>query len=82
MSKPDIIRAWKDDEYRHSLSSEEQQLVPENPAGQIELTPEQLEDVEGGSTSWTITLTITVTVMFCQSWYNGGSCPVGSSGCC
>jgi mersacidin/lichenicidin family type 2 lantibiotic len=32
-----IIRAWKDDDYRLSLSLEEQRALPPNPAGGIEL---------------------------------------------
>ena len=34
----DIIRAWKDEEYRQSLSTEELKQLPENPAGLIELS--------------------------------------------
>jgi mersacidin/lichenicidin family type 2 lantibiotic len=30
-----IIRSWKDDEYRMSLSADEQQKLPENPAGVV-----------------------------------------------
>ena len=33
MSKPDIIRAWRDTEYRLSLSEEQQALIPPHPAG-------------------------------------------------
>ena len=43
-----IIRAWKDPEYRLSLSEEEQALLPENPAGAIELTDDDLEMAVGG----------------------------------
>ncbi len=32
----DIIRAWKDEDYRSSLSEEERNRLPENPAGQVE----------------------------------------------
>ena len=34
MSKIDIIRAWKDEAYRQSLSEAERTRLPENPAGQ------------------------------------------------
>ena len=44
----DIIRAWKDARYRSSLSAEEQALLPENPAGSIELDEEELDAVIGG----------------------------------
>lgn len=43
----DIVRAWKDESYRQSLSVEEQGLLPANPAGEIELTDTELETVYG-----------------------------------
>jgi mersacidin/lichenicidin family type 2 lantibiotic len=43
-----IIRAWKDPEYRLSLSDEDQALLPENPAGAIELSDDELEMAAGG----------------------------------
>ena len=45
MSIDKIIRAWKDEEYRHGLSEEERALIPMHPAGLIELTDEALADV-------------------------------------
>ncbi len=48
MSNVDIIRAWKDEAYRLSLSDEERAALPENPAGMIELTDLDLEGVAGG----------------------------------
>jgi mersacidin/lichenicidin family type 2 lantibiotic len=30
-----IIRAWKDDDYRMSLNTDERQALPENPAGLV-----------------------------------------------
>lgn len=44
----DIIRAWKDAEYRHSLSPAEQALLPASPAGDLVLTEEDLGVVAGG----------------------------------
>ena len=49
MSKLDIIRAWKDDEYRESLSATERLRLPLNPAGVIELTDNEINNVEGGT---------------------------------
>jgi len=43
-----IVRAWKDETYRQSLSTEEQAMLPANPVGEIELTDAQLEAVFGG----------------------------------
>jgi mersacidin/lichenicidin family type 2 lantibiotic len=43
-----IIRAWKDKEYRMSLSDEELSLLPDNPAGPMELSDDLLESIVGG----------------------------------
>jgi mersacidin/lichenicidin family type 2 lantibiotic len=48
MSNANIIRAWKDPVYRNSLSEKERAMLPENPAGMIELTDSQLEQASGG----------------------------------
>ena len=50
MSKANIIRAWKDEAFRLSLSAQERALVPANPAGAIELDDSQLDQVSGGYT--------------------------------
>ncbi|PHJ63733.1 hypothetical protein VF14_07625 [Nostoc linckia z18] len=44
----DIIRAWKDEEYLNSLSEEQRSHLPENPAGIIELSNEDMGSVVGG----------------------------------
>lgn len=44
-----IIRAWKDPEFRADLSEEELNTLPQNPAGAIELTDEELDMAAGGS---------------------------------
>jgi mersacidin/lichenicidin family type 2 lantibiotic len=44
----DIARAWKDASYRASLSSEEQAMLPANPAGEVELSDAVLETIYGG----------------------------------
>lgn len=46
-----IIRAWKDEEYRMSLSEEECSLLPDNPAGLMELSNTELENIVGGAGS-------------------------------
>ena len=48
MSNLDIIRAWKDEEYRNSLSEEERAQLPENPAGFVELTDAEMSAIAGG----------------------------------
>jgi len=47
--KFDIVRAWKDETYRQSLNNELRDLLPENPAGEIELSDDELASVYGGS---------------------------------
>jgi mersacidin/lichenicidin family type 2 lantibiotic len=64
MSKVDIIRAWKDEEYCESLSAAERSRVPQNPAGIIELTDQDLGHVEGGTIS--ITLGCDSFITFCS----------------
>lgn len=45
----DIIRAWKDADYRNSLSAAERAALPVNPAGDMGLTEEDLSIVVGGA---------------------------------
>lgn len=55
MSKLDIIRAWKDEEYASSLTDVQRAMLPENPAGLVELTDQDLQTAAGGTT---ITITL------------------------
>ena len=51
MSKQNIIRAWKDQAYRRNLSAAERALLPENPAGRVDLdalTAAELAEIAGG----------------------------------
>ncbi len=48
MSHETIIRAWKDEEFRTSLSEAERALLPAHPAGLIELSDADLDLVTGG----------------------------------
>lgn len=41
-----IIQAWKDEEYRMSLSEVEQALLPEHPSGLVEISDDELAIVE------------------------------------
>ena len=51
MSIKNIIRAWKDEDYRLSLSEAERALLPEHPAGLIELSGAEMDGVNGGMAS-------------------------------
>ena len=44
----DIIRAWKDKNFRDSLTEEQRAQLPANPAGLVEIDDEQLVQVTGG----------------------------------
>ncbi len=48
MSVQDIIRAWKDAEFRASLSEEQLKQLPAHPAGRVELEDAEL-DAAGGA---------------------------------
>jgi len=58
ISDIDVVRAWKDEEYRNSLSEEQKAQLPENPAGLVDLTDEATNGVVG-AWSWGRVLTIT-----------------------
>jgi len=45
----DIPRAWKDPEYRKTLTAEELASLPPHPAGPAELSMKELEQVSGAS---------------------------------
>lgn len=48
MSTENIIRVWKDENFRNSLSEKERTSLPENPAGLVELSDTQLGVIAGG----------------------------------
>jgi mersacidin/lichenicidin family type 2 lantibiotic len=47
MDPGDIIRAWKDAEYRANMSDAERAGLPAHPAGLIDLSDEELASVQG-----------------------------------
>ena len=72
----DIVRAWKDEAYRQSLSEEERLALPANPVGEIELTDADLEAVYGGASTNGIGCSIV-----CNSGAACGSAVFGSAVC-
>ena len=48
MTKENIVRAWRDPQYRNSLSETERASLPDHPAGWIELAEADLTDAAGG----------------------------------
>ena len=51
MTTNDVIRAWKDPNYRAGLSEDERAALPASPAGTIEVSETDLAGVEGGGGS-------------------------------
>ena len=45
----DVARAWKDEEYRNSLTPPQLAALPPNPAGEIELSEFDLDQTSGGA---------------------------------
>ena len=65
MNNVDVIRAWKDEEYRLSLSDAERAQLPAHPAGLVELQDAELDQAAGGAvTDW---ITCTNSVFFCNN---------------
>ena len=50
MTREQIIRAWKDEEYRNSLSPAQRARIPANPAGFVDLADEEMQAAVGGAT--------------------------------
>jgi mersacidin/lichenicidin family type 2 lantibiotic len=48
MSRVNVVRAWKDEEYRNSLTEAERASLPENPAGLLDVVESELRQVAGG----------------------------------
>ncbi len=63
MNNVDVIRAWKDEEYRLSLSDAERAQLPVHPAGLVELQDAELDQAAGG----TVWVTCTNSVFFCNA---------------
>lgn len=81
MSIENIINAWRDEEYRESLDDAQRAELPESPIGPIDLSEDELEDVDGGSQSILTAITIAVSVKLCVSLAIGGTCTVDGAGC-
>lgn len=77
MTQLDIIRAWKDEDYRNSLSMTDQALLPSNPVGMIELSDDELRgSIAADASIWDYScptrepdLTCTMTIMSIANIY-------------
>jgi mersacidin/lichenicidin family type 2 lantibiotic len=50
--KFDVVRVWKDEMYRQSLSHEQMSELPASPAGEIELADTELQAIYGSNLGW------------------------------
>jgi mersacidin/lichenicidin family type 2 lantibiotic len=93
MTERQIVRAWKDEDYRRSLTEAELSALPENPAGIVELDERSQGEVDGGSLTDALIAIVTgvapiiyTNIASCyhcgDSILGGGSCAYGTSGCC
>jgi mersacidin/lichenicidin family type 2 lantibiotic len=48
MTNENIVRAWKDVNYRNSLSEADRAALPDHPAGRMELGNGEWNQTEGG----------------------------------
>jgi mersacidin/lichenicidin family type 2 lantibiotic len=76
MSKVDVIRAWKDEEYRLSLSEAQRAALPQNPAGLVDLMESDMAQVFGGIFgSWFLCTVVTCQTCFtCKSCFTCNTC--------
>ena len=74
-----IVRAWKDPEYRDSLSPEEQAELPEVPAGFLDLSEEEQMEAVGGTT---IIVLCSGIPSACERSSICGTCSAFTAGCC
>jgi len=78
MSNIDVIKAWKSERYRMSLSDAERARVPAHPAGLVDLTDEDLGEVGGGTSDFTFTCTSgTVCITVAYSCFATCDCTKG-----
>jgi mersacidin/lichenicidin family type 2 lantibiotic len=77
----DLVRLWKDPDYRDGLEPHE---LPEHPAGAVELTETDLSSVLGALTPRADSAGLACTGNFdCNiSKAAGGSCQLNTRGCC
>ena len=49
LTHDEIVRAWKDESFRQSLTEEQRRYAGEHyPSGELELSDEELEQIAGG----------------------------------
>jgi mersacidin/lichenicidin family type 2 lantibiotic len=79
MDPKDVIRAWKDPEFRSSLDTEAQSTLPTHPSGLMNLDDADLMNVSGGTSVATM---IVSCFGSCDNTLFDGTCDLWSLGCC
>jgi mersacidin/lichenicidin family type 2 lantibiotic len=87
MTTRDVIRAWRDPDFRAGLTNDQRSALPKHPSGLIDLKDDDLSDVAAGATTLPCTIVITVTANFscwfaCNTTMWDGTCGALSYGCC
>jgi mersacidin/lichenicidin family type 2 lantibiotic len=82
MSTQTIVRAWKDESYRSSLSEAERAALPANPAGVIAFSATKPD--QAGIILWTLNCSLICTASGCPVLTEACSsgCSSGSTACC
>jgi mersacidin/lichenicidin family type 2 lantibiotic len=60
MNKIDVVRAWRDEEYRSSLTPEQLANLPESPAGLATVDDLALRSITGAATTMPVRFCTTV----------------------
>jgi mersacidin/lichenicidin family type 2 lantibiotic len=74
MKKQQIIRSWRDPEYRESLTAAERARLPEHPAAAIELSEDRLALADGGRVVAQGAIPISVNTYYTAYASYGGCC--------
>jgi len=77
-----IINSWRNEEYRESLDAQMQEALPESPVGAIDLSESDLINVSGADDTTTFTPLTPWVIEYTVSVAEGGSCRMGTNGCC
>lgn len=75
MSKFEILRAWKDEDYFLSLTDAQRSALPAHPSGLIDLADDELRSVGGGSQTTIEACTVPTGMCTKTSCTIGPRCP-------
>ena len=68
MRSEDIIQAWKNEDFRESLSEDQRAHLPVHPSGLVELDEEELAAINGGDDSYTRNIQCLPTTIWTITW--------------